>query len=268
VLEVVQSETCSARAGRAAMSRRPARRDAGRRRLGVRSRRRVFPRSVAPSQCSPPSQARAHAENARCSVPPYVPYPPRVPTKAGRVYLGATSSVQRSKAGAPVALKGAAVFPRGALDHPAAEQSAHAIAGLCTPRRVLPAHPFLWRFGRGPVPSTSPSRLPNLPSTTAPVSQDGASPDRAAPRPGRLGATGRPCTGNFPPICGHKPVVREPLNLLHPSPSESLTGVSQFRRAAPAGPPRDHIAKLEFFSRASLQLVTQIVKVFWLFLVN
>jgi hypothetical protein len=53
----------------------------------------------------------------------------------------------------------------------------------------------------------------------------------------------------------------------HP-PAESPTGVAQFRRAAPAGRPRDHIAKQKFFSRASLQLVTQIVKVLWLFLVN
>jgi hypothetical protein len=53
----------------------------------------------------------------------------------------------------------------------------------------------------------------------------------------------------------------------HP-PAKSPTGLAQFRRAAPAGPPRDHIAKLEFVLRASLQLETPIVKVFWLFLVN
>jgi hypothetical protein len=145
-----------------------------------------------------------------------------------------------------------------------------AVPGLGTPascRSRAPPPPLARLAAVQRLPS-SPSRLPNLPSTTAPVLQAGASPDRAAPRPGRLGAAGRPCTGDFPPIYGHKPVYGEPLNLPHPSPGQIRHRSGSIPASRAGRSARDHIAKLEFFSRASLQLVTQIVKVFWLLLVN
>jgi hypothetical protein len=97
--------------------------------------------------------------------------PLRVPTKAGRVYLGATSTVRRSQAGTPVALKGAAVPPPcGALDHPATLPS----AGAQTERPR-----------RAPVRPTAGENHLSPPSSALPIARRPlASPPRAAHRAG------------------------------------------------------------------------------------
>jgi hypothetical protein len=105
-------------------------------------------------------------------VPPYVPYPPRVPTKAGCEYLGATSSVQRSQAGAPVALKGAAVPPCGALNHPAAVRSAGATE---RPRRASSSRPTASPNDVPPPPCPYPSSL-----SRSPTGPSRPSPEQAA----------------------------------------------------------------------------------------
>jgi hypothetical protein len=140
-----------------------------------------------------------------------------------------------------------------------------------TPRSVLVVpdelrYPDLSTTG---LASSCVTRPPyDLPSTTA-----------SSPRPEhrRAGAhRGQPA---WAPPTGRSPALPTPSSasnrrLVSPStssthsPAKGVTGVAQFRRAAPAGPPRDHIAKQKFFSRASLQLETQIVNVLWLFLVN
>jgi hypothetical protein len=60
-------------------------------------------------------------------------------------------------------------------------------------------------FGTPTFPSlakhpSSPTRPPQLPYTTAPASQAASSPDRAIPRPCRLGAGGQPPTSAPPPV--------------------------------------------------------------------
>jgi hypothetical protein len=113
-----------------------------------------------------------------------------------------------------------------------------------------------------------PQGLPNRPAPTAPPPR----PDHSRTKAFRGGA-------RWPPVAGRAPVLPHPstaTNRLSVSPStfpthpptESLTGVSQFRRAAPAGPPRNHIAKEKIFPRASLQkYISNSVAVF-LILVN
>jgi hypothetical protein len=99
-------------------------------------------------------------------------------------------------------------------------------------------------------------------------SQARAPPGRGAPRPARLGATGRPFPGAPHPILGLKSTVGEPLNLLQPFPSQGRHqsgSIPASRAGRPAQGP--HCETVVLFE-GSLQLETQIVKVLWLFLVN
>jgi hypothetical protein len=139
-------------------------------------------------------------------------------------------------------------------------------------RRVLPCatpeHPSSSAIGRVQCTKAVPQGLPNRPAPTAPPPR----PDHSRTKAFRGGAP-------WPPVDGHPPVLPHPSTatnrlLVSPStfpthpPAESLTGVSQFRRAAPAGPPRGHIAKEKIFPRASLQMyISNSVAVF-LILVN
>jgi hypothetical protein len=111
----------------------------------------------------------------------------------------------------------------------------------CAPLRETPSSSS---FRHSPVLPRSSTRPPQPPRATSAASQTGAPPERGAPRPGSLGAAGRPATGVPPPFWGHKPVHGRPLFLLHPSPAKFPTGMAQFRRDAAPSTPRDHIASL------------------------
>jgi hypothetical protein len=58
------------------------------------------------------------------------------------------------------------------------------------------------------------------------------------------------------------------LNASTHSQAKGATGVAQFRRAAPAGLPMDHIAKIEIFPGTLLQKRNSNSKSEWLILVN
>jgi hypothetical protein len=96
--------------------------------------------------------------------------PLRVPTKAGRVYLGATSTVRRSQEGTPVALKGAAIPPlrrtgppsdpavRRRSDRTAAASSSQADRGRKPPFSTLLCPTHSSPPARKPPPSCPPCR--------------------------------------------------------------------------------------------------------------
>jgi hypothetical protein len=121
----------------------------------------------------------------------------------------------------PRVLRGSRPTPQRQPRPPLKAAGRPARARRCTSlscRAPLPSTPSSSAFGRSPVPPSCPPRPPQPFQPPAPRSQTGGPPDRAAPRPGRLGATGRPSPADFPPVYGHKPTIGEPLNLLHPSP--------------------------------------------------
>jgi hypothetical protein len=141
------------------------------------------------------------------------------------------------------------------------------LAGILS-ARLLPRAPSSSAFGRGSVSSSSSTRCPLSPSATVPPSRPEHRRTKGVPQPGSWAPpAGHHRQFSHPSAATNRRVVSSSSFPTHP-PAETPTGAAEFRRAAPAGPPRDHIAKLEFFSRASLQLVTLIVKLFWLLLVN
>jgi hypothetical protein len=87
---------------------------------------------------------------------------------------------------------------------------------LCAPLRSRSSdscaagqHPFA--APPRPYKPTSVARAPSL---------TGRPSEQRAPRPGSLGAVGRPSTGAPPPICGHESTVAKPLDLPHPIPGQ------------------------------------------------
>jgi hypothetical protein len=102
-----------------------------------------------------------------------------------------------------------------------------------------------------PSPDKHPSgvtRPPyDLPSTTA----SSPRPDQCWTAAFRGRAAWAPVAGR-PPVFSHQSAASNrwlvcPSTYPTHSPADSPTGVAQFRRATPAGPPRDHIAKQKFF---------------------
>jgi hypothetical protein len=210
------------------------------------------------------------------------------PWNACRLYRAVRRAVHCPAVRHPLPLPGAptkvcARIPRqpahtAALPKPCAPAAAPAYKGHTPTGRARPRHAVVL-----PFPSTTPP-LVLLAAVQCPLVVPHGSPTSPAPphpspkpehrrtEPHRGQAAWAPPAGlaqaiSHPSAATNRSLVSPSTFSTHP-PAETPTGVAQFRRAAPTGPPGDHIAKLEFFSRASLQLVTQIVKVLWLYLVN
>jgi hypothetical protein len=243
--------------------------------LGVRSRRRAFPRPPAPSRGhgSPPDAL--NAENASCSAPPVRAMPwtsglspvllPGAPAKAARALRGSRPTPQHSRAMLPLPrppIKATHQRPVRARHC----QPQHAPASCpCTSSRAPPFSSSCRPVQRLP---SSPTQLPNRSAPPRPLpdrSTTGVEPHRS--QPAWAPPAGRPPVFSHPSAATNRTLVTSSTFSTHPA-AETPTGVAQFRRVTPAGPPRDHIAKRNFFPRASLQLITQIVKVLWLYLVN
>jgi hypothetical protein len=156
-------------------------------------------------------------------------------------------------------------------------KSRPALAGRreAAPRQAVPAvHVAVQRVrcpARAPPPlalvaavqclRAVPHGLPTVPTPPAPPPRP--EPRRTVPHRGQppwAPVAGRSPALPTPSSASNRRLVTSSTSSTH-SLAKGATRVAQFRRAAPAAPPRDHIAKLKFFSRASLQLVTQIVKV-------
>jgi hypothetical protein len=119
-----------------------------------------------------------------------------------------------------------------------------------------------------PFPSTTPS-LVFLAAVQCPLAVPHSSPTSPAPphpsprpephrtEPHRGRASWAPPAGLaqaifHPSAATNRSMVSPSTSSTH-SPAKGATGVAQFRRATPAGLPRDHIAKQKFFPRASLR---------------
>jgi hypothetical protein len=146
------------------------------------------------------------------------------------------------------------------------------------PASVAPSRAGVLGANRGkPQTSSRPSQFATPPRALAPKELPSLStvPHRpelrrrrdssgcccGVPPPATPGCTSRP---NKPP---NRTLVTSSTFSAHP-PAETPTGVAQFRRALPAGPPRGDIANLEIFPGSDSQKVTQIVKADSLNLVN
>jgi hypothetical protein len=100
---------------------------------------------------------------------------------------------------------------------------------------------------------SSPTQLPNRPASPRLLpdqSTTGAEPHRG--QPAWAPPAGRSPVSSHPSAATNRTIVTSSTFSTHPS-AETPTGVAQFRRAAPAGPPRDHIANPKFFPGSLLQ---------------
>jgi hypothetical protein len=87
-------------------------------------------------------------------------------------------------------------------------------------RASAPEDPLLWLSSLQSSTSSQFHTASTISQRHPCPSQTGRPPEQGAPRPGSLGAVGRPATGASPPICGHKSMVGKPLVLPHPSPGQ------------------------------------------------
>jgi hypothetical protein len=211
-------------------------------------------RALGAAPASASVRARSPPPRGQCSGPPsrlpsleresiFVPhrtaaaYPPadRRLTPDARAYRG------RRRAGE---LRRRVPSPRPpikAMHRPARARPLHA-GSLSV--RPLPRTPSSGLFCRSPVLPRSSTRPPQPPHAARAPTQTGRPPEQGAPRPGSLGAAGRPTTGAPPPSAGTNPQRVSPSSFSTPSPAEPATGVAQFRRVAPPSIPRDYIASL------------------------
>jgi hypothetical protein len=118
------------------------------------------------------------------------------------------------------------------------------------------------RTSEPPISCTA-ARRPQQPLPEVPIAGITSRGGRRHWPPAR--SPNRPFLAAFQPT---NRTLRTPRSLPCPPWPDSGGASPEFRRISAGRPPRDHIAKPNFFSRVFLQRVTQIVFVMWLILVN
>jgi hypothetical protein len=238
---------------------------AGRRRLGVRTRQRAFPRAPRMFPRPPASQSASKSSRPRRTL--------------WRVHVGPKPSSCPMPYGAarPSSPARAALLP-----FPCA---CVAYKGRCSPprranqpRRPTEPPPVPRPSRRGELQSR-PSASQGGPSSTSPaptiarrpVHNPSRAPTSPVGQPRRLPplAVGAPPTGSLSPLTEFpNRTLVTPSPSSRPSPAKLQRASPEFSQPAPAGRPRGHIAKQKFFPRASVQSGNSNSKTIWLILVN